>query len=274
METSDYITYNKIHNFLDIIKQNPKKDVNYFFFDENKRFIVLGEKLKSLPAPYHKHYTREEFYVHVDIINRRIQFYVFDIKDYMTGERINESGGTIIWCKEIEDSIYNFFALHIKELSSATYPYSGVADNKPKLTQSYSGIADNKPTQSYAPYTKTYEPSSYTNTSYYGSPAYKEREAFFDKINELLKYNKTAQATDYIFNTLNKMGEEKKLNIIDDIFRVIAFDKLNIPTMVSILEATKSIEGLKDRGLFFGKVKTHIQKLKPNKVDMVLKRVA
>src|SRR5271165_4215006 len=175
-EHYDQINYNKIHNFLDLIKQNPKKDVSYFFFDENKKFIVMGEKLKSLPMPYHKYYTREEFYVHVDMVNKRIQFYAFDIQDYMTGERVNESGGTMEWCKEIEDSIYNFFALNIKELSNATYPYSDVVNNKSKTTHSYSSYE--KPSASYE--TKTYEPYKPPpyNGNYYGSPAYKEREAF------------------------------------------------------------------------------------------------
>lgn len=265
MITSDFVNYNKIHNFIDLIKQNPKKDVNYFFFDENKKFIVSGHKLKSLPAPHCAYYANEEFYVQVDVINRRVQFYAFDIKDYITGERINETTGIMEWCKEIEDSIYNFLVLNIKELSNATYPYSGVSENKPKATQSY------------APYVhKPYEPPTYNSygSNSYGSPAYKEREAFLDKVNDFIKNNKTAQATDYIFDNLNKMNEEKKTTMIDDILRLIVFDKLNIPIMVSILEATKSINGLKDRGLFLGKVKSHLQKLKPSRVDMILKRVA
>jgi len=268
LPTSDYTTINKIYTFLDQIKSNPKRDVNYFFFDENKKFIVYGNKLKSLPMPWCKYYTNEEFYVHVDAINRRIQFYAFDIKDYITGERVNEATGIIEWSKEIEDIIYNFFVLNIKELSNATYPYSNVETNKSSKTQQTAYTAP------YTPPQNTYTQSDYNNHGYYGSPAYKEREAFFDKVNDLLKYNKTAQATDFVFDKLNKMIEEKKTSIIDDIFRVIAFDKLNIPVMVSILEATKNIEGLKERDYFLGKVKTHLQKLKPSRANMVLKRAA
>jgi hypothetical protein len=263
--TSEFSNYNKIHDFLNLIRQNPKNEVNYFFLDEENKFIVFGEKLKSLPVPHNKYYEKEQFYIHIDLPNKRVQFYAFDIKDYMSGERINEVGGTMSWSKEIEDSIYNFFVLNMKELSNATYPYSSLNDNK-----------QIKPMQSYAPYDKTYDKTYQTHTygTPYGSQAYKEREAFIDKVGDLLKTNKTSQTIDYISTTINKWSEEKKLTIIDDVLRLLNFDKLNIPAMVSVLEATKGIEGLKDRTFFYGKVREHIVKLKPNRVDMVLKRVA
>jgi hypothetical protein len=265
---NDLTNYNKILNFLDLIKEHPKKDVNYFFFDEAKKFIVMGEKLKSLPLVYHKHYTKEEFYVHVDVINRKVQFYSFDIKDYITGDRINESTGIIEWCKEVESSIYNFFALNIKELSNATYPYSQQYNDRPKSTQSYAPY--DKPYQSQ----QSHQTQTYNNNNYYGSPAYKEREAFIDKINDLVKANKTAQATDFISETVSKMNKENKQSIVDDALRMIMIDKINIPVMVSLLEATKDLENLKERSYFLNKVRDHLIKLKSSRVDMVLKRVA
>lgn len=257
----DMVNYNKIHDFLDKIKVHPKRDVKYFFIDDGKKFIVMGDKLKSLPLTYHAYYTKDEFYIHVDAINKTIQYYAFDIKDYNSGERINEATGTMPWSKEIEECIYNFFALNIKELSSSTFPYSGA------------GNYQQPPYHSNA--LPPYKPPMWQNESYsgYGSSTYKDREAFCDKINDLLKQCKTAQATDYIIDNLNKMKEDKKLTTIDDILRLISFDKLNIATMLTILETTKSIEGLKDRGFFFDKVKTHLVKLKQSRVDMVLKRV-
>src|SRR5271165_7056415 len=196
-------TYDKILDYLNSIQSHPKNDVKYFFFDEHKKFIVSGEKLKSLPSQYQKYYSREEFYIHVDVLNKRIQFYAFDLKDYNSGARINESGGVIVWCKEVEDSIYNFLVLNIRNLSSATFPYS----EKPTTYQSQPSY---KPYQHEPPY-PGYQGSFNNNSSqsYYDGSSYKDREAFFDKVNALIKSNKTAKATDYIFDSISKFNKEK-----------------------------------------------------------------
>lgn len=260
MTVIDNYIYNKILSLLNTIQLNPK-EVKYFFLDENKKFIIEGEKLKSLPVSLHKHYTKDEFYVHVDVLNKRVQFYSFDLKDYISSERINQYFGSIPWCKEIEDSIHNFLLLNIKDLSSATFPYS---DNK-----NISNSTEKKPTTHSYPEYESKKYDSWNDNKYYTSN-YKEREDFINKLNSLLKNSKTCEAIDCSNEFIIKLNKENKKSTIDDILRIINFDKINLPFMVSVLESIKDIDNLQDRQFFFNKAKTYVEKLKSNKANTLL----
>jgi hypothetical protein len=119
-------------------------------------------------------------------------------------------------------------------------------------------------------YNSAYTPPPYS----YGTSAYKEREAFYDKINLSLKENRTSQAIDQINDHITAMCKDKKFDELDYLIKMVVFDKLNIPTMLGILSATQGADHvLKERKDFYNKVKTHITKIKPSRVDLVLRNL-
>lgn len=264
--------YQRIRNFLQMIERKPKKDVKYFFFEDVNKFVVNGTKLRNLPLYYHKHYMKSEFYVHIDISTKVVQFYSFDMPSLMNGRRTNEVQGTIPWDIVVEDSIYSFFLNNIKELTSETFPFSQATDNKP-YTPTFNDAKPNYPAHTTYPHT-TYPQTtypSYSTYSSYGSPTYKEREAFLDKLRDLQRGNSFTKTVDYVDEALGKLLEEKKLEVIDDILRVVFIDKMAIPLILEILSITKNVEGTKEWSPFYKRAKEHITKVNPQKAEMVLK---
>lgn len=256
--------YEKILNYIKIIQRKPKKDIKFFYFDDGIKFIVDGNRLKLLPLNLHKYYTKDEFYVHVNPQEKKIMFYAYNINNYLEEKHIDEDEGYIEW-DEIEDCIYNFFVLNIKELADSATPYIDVQEPNKPATNSHISQS------TYTPYTNT---NNYNNYGY-GSTAYKEREAFFDKLWDLLKKNRSAQAMDHISNQIGKMREDKKFEDLDCMFRIISFDKLSIPTMLGLLSETNAIDTeLKNRKDFFDKVKNHIAKVKPSRVAQMLNKLS
>jgi len=258
--------YDRILNYIKIIQRKPKKDVKFFYFDEGIKFIVDGNRLKLLPLEYHKHYSKDEFYVHVNPSEKRIMFYAYDIMNYTEEKHVNEEEGYMNW-EALEDCIYNFFVLNVNDLADTTTPYVDVQDPSPVKKR-----------------ISTYSPATYTHSEYggyshvsphgYETPAYKEREAFQDKLWDLLKNNKSSQAMDHISAQIKKMRDEKKFEEMDVLFKMIAFDKLSIPAMLGMLETTVGIDSqVKGRKEFFDKVKTHITKVKPSRAGKILRKL-
>jgi hypothetical protein len=263
--TTAISNYQKILNYISFIEQNPNKTVKYFTFDNGKKFIIDGNKLKLLPLVYGTHCSKDEFWVHVNPSDKQVMFYSYDIEDYSTGRHIREEQGFFEWDK-VEDSIYNFIVLNIEELATSPMPHSKIVDPK----ASYSGTP---PVHSNS-HTNTYVPPVYNNNGFnhYGSPAYKAREAFFDKIIALLKENHTSSAMDFISDTIDGMCKEKRFEELDTWLRMINFDKLNVPTMLGILRTTRGADHvLRERKEFFDKVKNYITRIKPARALVILK---
>jgi hypothetical protein len=247
-----------------MVERKPKKDVKYFFFDEDNKFVVDGNKLRMLPLCYHKYYTRHEFYVYVNAKEKKAQYYAFDRMSIISGERINEASGIIPWDKEVEDSIYSFFISNIRELTSETYSYSDAGN--------VSGARTYPPTQ---PNNQGFMGGGYNYNSYasYGSDAYKERESVLERLRNLQKVNFTTKTVDYISETFAQMRQENKTSIIDDVLRNITIDKMDIVVMVELLNSTKNIEGGKEWEPFCKKVKDHIMKVNPRRAEMIFKTI-
>jgi hypothetical protein len=255
--------YQRILNFIELIQRHPKESVKYFYFDDGKKFIVDGNRLKLLPFEYHRLNSKDEFYVHVNPLDKQIMYYAFDVENLNTGKHVNEEEGFIEWNSDIEDCIYNFFVLNIKELSSTMTPYSDAQD--PKNAKSSFSSSSSSSSQS--------SQSHYTDYSYgYGTDAYKTREAFFDKLWAYLKDNRSAKALDHIHSHIEQMVNEKKYGELDVLLKMISFDKLTIPTMLEMLDTTKKADAsLKERSEFFNKVKTHLVKIKPTRAGHLLR---
>lgn len=269
----------KVKNYLDICKKNPKKDVKFFMFDEEESFIVEGVKLRLLPFKYHHLYEKDEFYVHISLKEKEIIYYAFDVGDFIKENRIKEESGFMIW-SDLEDCIFNFFVLNIKEMTSSSTPYADVLEpNNIKRIADYKdprALSAHKPfaTMPSSHRSGAHSHSSYVSETGYGTQAYKDREAFFDKLWPMIKESKTSRAIDFIDEHIGKMCEEKKFEELNMLIDRITFDKLNIPTMLTILSKTNETKDvLKARKEFYGKVKNHITKLKPSRASMILKEI-
>lgn len=262
--------YQRILNYIDLIHRKPRPGSGYFYFDEGKKFIIDGNKLKLIPTEFNHLLKKDEFYVHIDPVCKKIMYYAYDIEDYYSGQHTNEEEGFIDWDK-FEDPIYNFLAYNIKELTESITPYHDVSE--PNKTTQPTTSAHNTPTHTQhnhfgSHYSSAYQPSPFS----YGTDAYKAREAFYDRLWDLLKGNKTSIAMDHIKAHFSKMFNEKKFEELDYLLKIIPFDKLNTMTMLGMLDATKEFsDNLKERQDFFNRVKTHITKLKPGRVEFVLK---
>ena len=60
--TENKTKHQKILDYIDLINRYPKKNVNYFFFDDEtkSKFIVSGVKLTLLPIEYRKFLAKDE----------------------------------------------------------------------------------------------------------------------------------------------------------------------------------------------------------------------
>jgi len=261
-----------IISYIDFIKRYPREH-KYFSLDEGRKFIVDGNRIKMLPTEYAKHYTKNEFFVSIDPDNKKVIFYAFDLESIGSKNKINEDMGYFEWDRVV-DQIYTFLSLHLKELTTATTPYTDIVEKNKQSSNSSSSEWKPPTTTPSQPYNSNGY-GSYANSGYnYNSSSYKEREAFCSKITDLLKENHTSNAIDHISTTIIKMCEDKKFDDIDSVLRWITFDKLNIPTMLTLLSATRGADHLlKERKDFFGKVRNHIIKIKPTKAEYILRNL-
>lgn len=262
--------YQRILNFVDVIHKNPKKNIKYFYFDENKKFIVDGKKIKLLPLKYQRLIEKDSFHIHANPVERICMYYAYNNSKLAIDSQEDEEEGFIPW-SEIEGNFYSFFVINIKELADTATPYStdkSTAD-KPEVVSSTHSYKN--PTSS-TEVSKTYE-QAYQYSGSYSSSSYKEREAFYDKINDFIKNGRTTSAIDFVAEHFNKMMQEKKFEDLDTLIRLISFEKINIPTMFEILAATTLVnDSLKERQTFFNKVKNHILKIKPSQADNIMRK--
>lgn len=266
----DTANYTRMMNFVSLIQKKPRKNIKYFYFDEGNKFIVDGKRLKLIPIKFDYLNRKDNFYIHANPITKTVMYYAYNIHDLTTGKQEDEEEGYIPW-DDVESSLYSFFVLNIKELADTVTPYENSQKDKETISSnhSYNPVISEKKTNDYS--------TSYSNQQHqyssYNTSSYKEREAFYDKINTSLKQGRTSAAVDHISEHFAKMTTEKKFEDIDTLLRLIVFDKLNIPTMLEILNSTLPICGsLRDRGIFFNKVKSHIEKIKPTKVEDIMKK--
>jgi hypothetical protein len=263
--------HERILNYIELIQRKPNKDAKFFHFDEGKKCIIDGSKLKLLPFNLHYLYTKDEFYVHINPTDKRVMYYAYDIQNCVGEKKTNEEEGFMEW-QDIEDCIYNFFVMNIRALSEVVSPYTDAYEPiRPTYTPPTTTQTNTYPGYAGREYTGN-NYSSYNSPFSYGTPEYKAREAFYDKLNALIKESRTSIAIDLISSHIGKLCDEKKFEELDVLLRSMTFDKLNIPTMIEVLNATSdSDKSLKARKEFFEKVKTHITKIKPSRADNILK---
>lgn len=276
----------KIINYIDFIKKHPR-ELKYFSFDEGRKFIVDGNKIKMLPTEYAKYYNKDEFYISVDPDKQKVIYYAFDVEDYTSNKHKDEHLGYFEWDK-VSEQIYAFLTLHLKELTTSSTPYTDITEKKGGSTTSHGSQAmtryqsDPRHNSDYPNMGSGFSGGRGTTPSgvYSGvgssnySTNYREREAFCNKITDLLKEYKTSVAIDAINSHVKKMCEDKKFDDLDSILRWITFDKLNIPTMIALLDTTRGADHLlKERKDFFGKVKTHLTKINPARAEFILRNM-
>jgi hypothetical protein len=298
-----------IKNYIDYIKRKPK-EMKWFFLDSEKprSFVVSGHRLKLLPLEYAIQYQKEEFYVHVNPDEQKVMFCAWDenyVEAKHTEEHINQSEGFMEWDK-VEEIICNFLSNSMRELTTATTPFSDMG--KLRAPPPYSemghkpkpgfGIGGGEEAEKYGTHTQptTYGPTplrrsddkycenhyadyySAHRTDYvFGSPEYKEKEAFTNKLTSYMKEGRTTTAIDTIVDTFDKLNQEKRYTMMDSILgslNTFGWDKLNVPTMLALLRSSRvATDELKKRKEFSEKVKSHIAKLRMTRAQAIVEQI-
>jgi hypothetical protein len=294
-----------IKNYIDYIKRKPR-EMKWFFLDSDKprAFVVSGHRLKLLPLEYAKLYRNEEFFVHVNVDDQKVMYCAWD-ETFSTGagveEHTNQSEGQMEWNK-VEEIICNFLTVSMKELTTANTPFADMG--KLRAPPPYSemghkpqagyGIGGGEKSDRYGTHSQptTYGPThlrSHADNHYsdyyadhkpdytYGSTEYKEREAFTNKITAYMKEGRTTIAIDTIVDTFDKLNQEKRYSMMDNIIgslNLYGWDKLNVPTMLALLRSSRVASNeLKKRKEFTDKVKTHLTKLRMTRAQAIVEQI-
>lgn len=270
--------YSRIVSFVNTIYNHPKK-TDFFMFNEGKQFILDGKRLKLLPSKYSYLPQKDDFYLCIDPLAKKVLFYAYDITYEVGGNeptRINEEEGEIPW-NDVEDNIYSFFVSNSYNLTTAISPHNSSSSSTPIHNKwpvtphhSHRGHDD------WDNYGEIYNRNNYGGGEFaYGTDKYKQKEAFCDKLYGFVKNNQTSLATDFVKEAIEQMEKDGKTDIVNHILGNITFDKLDIPVMLELLSVTQPNETkLKSRKDFFDKVQTHVQKIKPNKAQSLLQSLA
>ena len=105
-------THERILEFTERAARGMNRKCKYMYFDQGLKFIVDGDRLKLLPLKYHHLYTKDEFYVWVNPVDKRVMYYAYDL---IRRDHHNEEEGYMEW-DEVEDCLYNFFVLCIEDI--------------------------------------------------------------------------------------------------------------------------------------------------------------
>jgi hypothetical protein len=269
---SNLTNLEKIHNYLNVIKKSPSKGVRYFFMEpDGLQFIVSGDKLNLLPNNLQRLKLKDEFWLHIDADNKKVLYYAYDIGSYAMAEDANTEAGEYSW-DELEQVIYGFLVVNLDDLTRTAFPHtvSGGTSALPDAHKRVSETTYQKPSIANDYGRGAFGGVSSSSHNYFGTPEYKAREAFFDKMEALRKQNRTSAALDYATTAIDELCKENRLSELDRWLDLINLDKLNTITMLGILRQTKGIE-IKSRGSFLTKVSNHLTKIKPSRAANLLK---
>jgi hypothetical protein len=283
--------YLRITKFLRYITQFPIATFPTYFINKDECVcIVRADRLSSLPTTVSKYTQCDEFWIQFDADNKIATYYAFDIKDYTSGEIENEQRGEIGWDK-IETQFFHFLATNLKELTCSSQPYSDLGGDNIKQLPGSSILA---PT-AYCPIPRNEDPDSHWRnenwghgdyhrrgahtasqapfygphhnpTPVYSHEEYKERSAFTDKVEGYAKQHQTSLAIDFIHKSVPELVRDNKQALLDSILRFILIDRLNLPIMASLIEATKGLDKSRGREEFIEKYKAYIGKIRTKNV--------
>jgi hypothetical protein len=256
--------YSDIKAWLKVIASNKKRS-KIFYAESEDAFIADGKLFKMLPAEYSKYATFDEFYVHVNVKNKEVLYHAWNIENFDELRRSTIEDGVFEWGK-VESVILSFLTTNITKLS---YSASTVSQGTSASAGSHNSTRTH--TQFPQQYGPPYKPSSYS----YNEADYKERDAARDKFVALIKQNKTGAAVELVQETIIKLCEAKKFGSLDLFIISLPVETMNIPSMLSVLKATRGADHLlKDRRPFFVKVKERMSKSgKLNKMLYLLDEV-
>jgi hypothetical protein len=189
-------------------------------------------------------------------------------------EDTNTEQGEYSW-DELEKVIYGFLVSNLDELTKAAFPHTASGDKLPDTHKRVAETTYHKPSIANDYGRGALGGINNTTNSggshnYFGTPEYKAREAFFDKMEALRKQNRTSAALDYANASIETLCKENRLSELDRWLDLINLDKLNTITMLGILRQTKGIE-IKSRCQFLTKVNAHLTKIKPSRAAILLK---
>jgi hypothetical protein len=270
VQNEDVVNVDKIKAYIEIISKKPRI-VNYFCLLEDKTFILNGKRLTMLPPEYTNLSSREDFVVFVNPHTQKVLYYAFDIEDIVDHTRCNEVEGEMIWDR-VERNIYAFLVKNIKELTADQFPHLSVST---KTESKASSVATSSPYDDCDSY---YGNNNWLNRSrdtHDWNSSYKEREAFYEKLYAFMKTGKVSNAVDFVEDDVSRMCKEEKFESLDTILRMLDFNKYNIPVIFSVLDAAKEHKAkLKAYEDYIERVKTHLTKFRPEKVESFMEELA
>lgn len=231
-----------IRTWLTLINKKPNNNCRFFFLAENEKAIIIDlEKMPTLLMRFNDLDKCEKSYLFVDMdYPRNVRYYGFDI-DRKTFGFCNEVGPIEFPFAEAEDAIYTFLEDNAAELSKWHKPYTELLASEIGSTTTAittTNIMGPTPMTGFGA-----NRSGIHHNTPYGiyhqnqSSTYKDREAFVDKVYLLVKNGRTSLAIDFIADYLKDRSEEKDL--VNDIYRSILIDKLDILTARQLLLSTK-----------------------------------
>lgn len=108
-------TYDRIVSFMQLARERLLPTYKHLYFNGDDSFVVNGQMIKLIPFQYHKFYLRDEFYISVNVARREVAYYAYD------NANGDDEEGYMEW-HDMEDCIYNFFVLNIKDIVGADKP--------------------------------------------------------------------------------------------------------------------------------------------------------
>jgi hypothetical protein len=279
--------YQQIVKFLEHIDAHKPKVFPKYYYPKGELICVINaDKMFDLPAKLAKYKQHDEFYIQFNANDKTVLFYAFDIREFTTGEWCNEEVGGIDW-DEIEHSFLRFLSMNLRDLSTSSNPYTDIMEASGDSCPIVSGKSE-KPavsrTPNYGPHLNQgtwgnhygHSRGRYRHTENVysgGSETFKERSAFTDKLEVIMREHKTSAASDFIVESMRKFIDDKKFDLIDAMLRFMFTDKMNITTMKTMLVCTRECGNLKGRQEFMDKFKLRISKLKPKLAEVVMRDV-
>lgn len=247
---------------LRLIKLHPTPTRFFYLDGDELNFIMDGKMLKLLPPEYAKLQKFHEFYLSVDPEKKTAEYYAFNVTNFITCEEAEAQDGNIPW-EAIEHSIMSFLTTTIHLLTNS------IQGNESKVSEDKYGSKTAGSTTSQTPYYG----SSYSSphSTYYDQSDWKKRDAIKDKFTGYLSVGKTGMAIDYISDEIISLCEAQSFDTLNSLlwsFQMSVWESFNVPAMLAVLNATRGADHLlKDRGVFFGKVKERANKIRSAKLN-------
>lgn len=288
--------FDSIVKWAKLINEKPNYSSTYFFLSDNAKAMIIDlSRMKEMPNALKRLKEKEKAYLFIDLTDEKsVRYYAHDIQSNVGASPvyINETEGELLF-SVVENDVLSFIEENISDLTNHKMPLTRLVEMNEK---DYNKVWGSRPTQN--PQSSNYNrDDSHIKTNVqnpYGVPtggtpyqhsawpafesksfplsSYKEREQFIEAIYSAVKYGKTANAVDHIYEFISNKKEDKEM--LNSIFRFISLDKLDIISLKELLKATSPIkEELSERESIFKKFKDIVTKTRPKMAESLISEI-